>query len=104
MDLAHTVRHLGHNISQAEWRALTGLVIDENYMSDGVGKKLVTWLRHGLPGHTVKMGEHGYVTFDVIYQVVQRLCARDPRLYTGTIASNRPRRFSGGNPRGWRLR
>ena len=76
--MAHTVRYLDHICSQAEWRALPGMVIDENYMSDGVGKKLVTPLRHGLPGYTVRMDEYGHVTPSGICHVVLRLCERDP--------------------------
>ena len=72
LDLSHKVRHLDHNCSQAEWRALTNMIIDENYTNFGISKKIVQLLRHGLPRYVIKMDEYGYVNFDDLCWLVQR--------------------------------
>ena len=59
LDPEHQVRHLDHNVSQAEGHPLTGVVVVVHYSDDGISKELTRLLRHGHPRYFSLMDEFG---------------------------------------------
>ena len=72
LDPAQQVAYLDHNASRWEWAELIGMSIDERFQNYHVSTELATLVRYGHRYYYVPTDEHGHVTLDVRFHVVQR--------------------------------